>query len=135
MDTLSTHPESVAVETRERLQEIRSRLPGQVIHLRTETARMSYGPLYSRAAVEQRVAESLPPRLGFSRRAWLDPIETYREPIPDEALLKYDDAVRSGLFSQFLVATPTYRQERQVDPWIVARVSEADLYAIIAHWV
>lgn len=36
-----------------------------------------------------------------------------------EALLKYDDAVRSGLFSKFWVATPTYYQERQMDPWII----------------
>jgi hypothetical protein len=64
----------------------------------------------------------------------LEPIEHYRERIPDESLLKYDDAVRSGLFSKFWVATPTYYQERQVDPWIVAEVTGTDRWAVIARW-
>src|SRR5205807_2641746 len=49
-------------------------------------------------------------------------------------LLKYDDAVQSGLFDKFWVATPTYYQERQVDPWIVAEVGGADRWAVIARW-
>ena len=61
-------------------------------------------------------------------------IETYAAPIPDEVLLKYDDAARTGLFSKFWVATPTYYQERQVDPWIVAEVDGADRWAVIARW-
>jgi hypothetical protein len=64
----------------------------------------------------------------------LDPIESYRPPIPDEALLRFDDAVQSGLFSKFWVATPAYYQERQIAPWIVGEVTETHLCAIIARW-
>src|SRR5207245_7439696 len=57
-----------------------------------------------------------------------------RGPIPDEALLKYDAAVQSGLFSAFSVVTPAYFSQKQVDPWIVAQVDGAELYAVIAQW-
>jgi hypothetical protein len=42
--------------------------------------------------------------------------------------------VRSGLFGKFWVATPTYYQERQVDPWIVGQVTGAELFAVLAQW-
>jgi hypothetical protein len=126
--------ELMSADTATRLREIRSRLPGQMLHERLETAQLNYGPLYSLAEIRQRVGEVLPRRLGYVRSAVLEPIETYRERIPDESLLKYDDAVRSGLFSKFWVATPTYYQERQVDPWIVAEVLGTDRWAVIARW-
>ena len=121
-------------ETVSRVREIRSRLPGQMLQERLETAQLTYGPLYTLAEIRQRVGEALPRRLGYVRSAVLEPIETYRERIPDESLLKYDDAVRSGLFSKFWVATPTYYQERQIDPWIVAEVTGTDRWAVIARW-
>jgi hypothetical protein len=74
------------------------------------------------------------PSLRLPAHCGVGPIETYRDFIPDEALLKYDDAVRSGLFASFRVATPAYRAERQVDPWIVVQVRDADVYAGIAQW-
>jgi hypothetical protein len=126
--------ELMSADTATRLREIRSRLPGQMLHERLETAQLNYGPLYSLAEIRQRVGEVLPRRLGYVRSAVLEPIETYRERIPDESLLKYDDAVRSGLFSKFWVATPTYYQERQVDPWIIAEVLGTDRWAVIARW-
>ena len=43
-------------------------------------------------------------------------------------------STRTGLFSKFWVATPTYYQERQVDPWIVAEVDGSDRWAVIARW-
>jgi hypothetical protein len=97
-------------------------------------ALLDYGPLYSLAEIRQRVGEVLPRRLGYVRGASLEPIEQYREPIPDEALLKFDDAVQRGIFSKVWVATPTYYQERQVDPWIVAEVEGTDRWAVIARW-
>ena len=121
-------------ETVSRVREIRSRLPGQMLQERLETAQLTYAPLYTLAEIRQRVGEALPRRLGYVRSAVLEPIETYRERIPDESLLKYDDAVRSGLFSKFWVATPTYYQERQIDPWIVAEVTGTDRWAVIARW-
>jgi hypothetical protein len=121
-------------ETATRVREIRSRLPGQMLQERLENAQLTYGPLYTLAEVRQRIGEVLPRRLGYVRSAVLEPVETYRERIPDETLLKFDDAVRSGLFSKFWVATPTYYQERQVDPWIVAEVAGTDRWAVIARW-
>jgi hypothetical protein len=81
-----------------------------------------------------KVAEVLPRRVGFVRGTALQPIETYSGRIPDDALLKWDDAVQSGLFSKFMVATPTYYSERQVDPWIVGEVEGTDRWAVVAQW-
>lgn len=76
----------------------------------------------------------MPRRAGFVRGALLEPIEEYGQAIPDDAPLKYDDAVKSGLFVKFWVATPTYSQERQVDPWILGEVTGTDRCAVIAQW-
>jgi hypothetical protein len=122
------------VDDAARVGSIRSRLPGQVLRQRIEMAKVCHGPLYTLAEVRRKVGEALPYRLGFIRGAALEPIETYRELIPDTALLKYDDAVKSGLFSKFWVATPTYYEERQVDPWILGEVDGADMFAVIAQW-
>ena len=34
----------------------------------------------------------------------------------------------------FSVVTPAYFSQKQVDPWIVAQVDGAELYAVIAQW-
>lgn len=125
---------AVLPDVADRLRTIRRRLSGQMLRERIDMAAVSYGPLFSMAELRDRVGQVLPRRFGFVRGAHLEPIETYRLPIPDDALLKYDDAFRSGLFSRFWVATPTYYQERQVDPWIIGEVTEAALYAVIARW-
>jgi hypothetical protein len=117
-----------------RVRAIRARLPGQMLRQRVEMAEVCYGPLYALAEIRQRVGQTLPRRAGFVRGAVLESIEDYRQTIPDEALLKYDDAVKSGLFAKFWVATPTYYQERQVDPWILGEVNGIDRYAVIAQW-
>lgn len=129
-----TSPTPSVPDAPERARQIRARLPGQVLYDRLQTARALYGDLFTIAQLESRIVETLPPRFGSRRTAVLETIETYRDLIPDQALLKYDDAVRSGLFATFLVATPAYRAERQVDPWIVAQVRDADVYAVIAQW-
>jgi hypothetical protein len=117
-----------------RVRAIRARLPGQVMRERLEMAQVCYGPLYTLAEIRQKVGHTLPRRAGFVRGAVLEAIEDYRAAIPDEALLKYDDAVNSGFFSKFTVATPTYYQDRQVDPWIIGQVTGTDRYAVIAQW-
>lgn len=131
MDPITSVP---ATDPTTRAREIRSRLPGQMLSHRLEMAALYYGPLYSLAEIRQNVGSVLPRRLGYVRGASLEPIETYASAIPDEALLKYDDAARSGLFSKFWVATPTYYQERQVDPWIVAEVDGSDRWVVVARW-
>ena len=127
--------QDVIVTPASRARAVRARLPGQMLQERIENAQLAYGPLYTLAEVRQRVGETLPRRFGYVRSAVLEPIESYRELIPDHALLKYDDAVQSGLFDKFWVATPTYYQERQVDPWIVGEIGGgADRWAVIARW-
>ena len=121
-------------DTAARIASIRAQLPGQLLRQRIEMATVCYGPLYTPAEVRRRVGESLPYRFGFIRGATLEPIEDYREPIPDEALLKYDDARKAGLFARFWVATPTYYEERQVDPWILGEVDGIERFAVVAQW-
>jgi hypothetical protein len=127
-------PGIASTDTATRVRQIRATLPGQVLRERIELAAVSYGPLMTLTQIRLRIGETLPRKFGFVRSAALEPIESYRGPIPDEALLKYGDAHRSGLFSKFWVATPTYYQERQVDPWIVGEVAGSELCAIIAQW-
>ena len=127
-------PAATTTDLESRVRAIRARLPGQMLRERLEMAQVCYGPLYGLADVRQRVAQTLPRRAGYVRGAVLETIEDYRQPIPDDALLKYDDAVKSGLFSKFWVATPTYYQERQVDPWIIGEVIGTDRYAVITQW-
>jgi hypothetical protein len=117
-----------------RVRAIRARLPGQLLRERIEMAQVCHGPLYTLAEIRQKVGQTLPRRAGFVRGAVIEAIEDYRETIPDEALLKYDDALKSGLFSKFIVATPTYYQDRQIDPWILGQVTGTDRYAVIAQW-
>lgn len=117
-----------------RLQKIRSQLPGQMLRQRIETARLCYGPLYSLNEIRQKVAETLPRRVGYMRSAALEPIEAYQDIIPDDALLKYDDARTSGVFSKFWVASPRYYESKQTDPWIIGEVQGTELYAVIAQW-
>jgi hypothetical protein len=130
----TTRVQEPVVDDTARIASIRARLPGQVLRQRIEMATVCYGPLYTMAEVRRRVGEALPYRFGFIRSAVLEPIEDYREGIPDEALLKYDDAVRSGLFARFWVATPTYYEERRPDPWILAEVEGVERFAVIAQW-
>jgi hypothetical protein len=133
-DHVSAHLDVPAVDDGARVTTIRSRLPGQILRQRIEMAKVCYGPLYTLAEVRRKVGEALPYRLGFIRGSALEPIETYRELIPDAVLLKYDDALKSGLFSKFWVATPTYYEERQIDPWILGEVDGAEVFAVIAQW-
>jgi len=99
--TTSSYPSDLEA----RVRTIRNRLPGQMLGQRLEMAALCYGPLYSLAEIRQNVGAVLPRRIGYVRGATLEPIEMYAAPIPDEALVKYDDAARTGLFSKFWVAT------------------------------
>jgi len=127
--------QEVVVPPETRARTVRARLPGQMLQQRIENAQLTYGPLYTLAEVRKRVGDALPRRMGYVRSAVLEPIESYRHPISDEALLKYDDAIQSGIFDKFWVATPTYYQERQVDPWIIGEIGGgSDRWAVIARW-
>ncbi|MGH7366427.1 MAG: hypothetical protein ACREK9_08460 [Candidatus Rokuibacteriota bacterium] len=134
MNTASLDVETAPIDTAQRLLAIRLRLPGQAVMERVEMARAAHGPLYTLGLIRERVADTLPVRLGYVRSTLVEPIEEYREVIPDEVLLKYEDAGRSGLFSKFWIVTPTYYRQRQIDPWIVAEVTGSKLCAVIASW-
>jgi hypothetical protein len=135
MNSATFEIETVLANAAERVRAIRFRLPGQAVMERIELARVAYGPLYTIGLLQERVAETLPIRIGYVRSTVMEPIEQYRGLIPDEVLLKYDDAERSGLFAKFWVVTPTYYYRApQVDPWIVAEVAGTTLCAVIARW-
>jgi hypothetical protein len=134
MNSAKCEIETVPANAAERVRAIRFRLPRQAVTERIEMARLSYGPLYTIGLVRERVAETLPPRIGYVRSTVMESIEQYTGLIPDEALLKYDDAARSGLFERFWVVTPTYYWKSQVDPWIVAKVAGTTLCAVVARW-
>jgi hypothetical protein len=128
---------SACLDTHEaaaRARSIRARLPGQVLGERIETAALVFGPLYSLQEIYTRVVEALPRRIGYVRSVVTESIETYRARIPDKALFCYDDALQSGLFGKFMVVTPTYYRDPQLDPWIIAEVIGSDRWAVIAQW-
>jgi hypothetical protein len=81
-----------------------------------------------------RIARSLPWRLGSVRRARLEPIEATEIVIPDEILVKYDDALELGLFSRFMVARAAYYWALQPNPWLVAEIAGTERWVAIARW-
>jgi hypothetical protein len=134
MNSAKHSVETVPTDVAERVRAIRFRLPRQAVMERIELARVAYGPLYTIGLIQERVAETLPIRIGYVRSTVMEPIEQYSGLIPDEVLLRYDEAARSGLFAKFWVVTPTYYWKSQVDPWIVAEVAGTRLCAVIARW-
>jgi hypothetical protein len=115
-----------------RVRDIRAGLPGQLRQQRLQAASLLYGPLYSLDEVHRRIALSLPFRFGALRRVRVVPIERADILLPDDMLLAYDDAFRSGVFSRFLVATPAYYWRAQPGAWLVAQVDGTTRWAILA---
>lgn len=116
------------------MRDIRATLPGQLRRARLATAALMYGPLYSLDDLHRRIARTLPWRPGSVRRVKVDPIERADTLIPDDVLLKYDDALQLGVFARFLIARPAYWWRPRGDPWLVAGVAETEQWAIIASW-
>jgi hypothetical protein len=81
-----------------------------------------------------RIAGSLPWTFGSVRCARLEPIEDTEIVIPDEILVKYDDALQLGLFSRFMVARAAYYLAPQPNPWLVAEVAGSERWVAIARW-
>jgi hypothetical protein len=121
-------------ETRARVGEIRASLPGQARHERLTTAALLYGPLCSLDEVHHRIGHSLPWLFGSVRRTTVAPIERADVVLPDDVLLKYDDARQLGVFSRFLVVTPAYYWRPHGDPWLVAEVEGTERWAFIVRW-
>lgn len=117
-----------------RIHDIRAGLPGQLRQQRLRTASLIFGPLYSLDQVHHRIAHTLPFRFGGLRRMCVTPIERAEIIIPEDVLLRYDEAVHSGLFSRFLVGTPAYYWWPTSDAWLVAEVAGTERWAVLAHW-
>jgi hypothetical protein len=121
-------------DVRSRIRHIRAGLPGQLRQERLATAALLYGPLCSLDDVHRRIACTLPRVFGSVRRTKVAPIDRAEIFIPDEVLLKYDDAVQLGVFSRFLVVTPAYYWSPRGDPWLVGEVEGTDRWAFIVGW-
>jgi hypothetical protein len=117
-----------------RAQEIRAGLPGQLRQQRLGTASLLYGPVCSQDELRARIASSLPWKLGSIRRARLEPIEQTEIVIPDEILVKYDDAVQLGLFSRFMLGRPAYWLAVHDPRWLVAEIADTERWVAIARW-
>jgi len=121
-------------DVRARIRYIRAGLPGQLRQERLATAALLYGPLCSLDDVHHRIARTLPWRFGLVRRVKVTPVHQSDIVLPDDVLLKYDDAVQLGVFGRFLVATPAYYWSARGDPWLVAEVEGTERWAFIIGW-
>src|SRR5260370_5974966 len=99
MNSTTFETETGLASTAERVRAIRFRLPGQAVTERIELARVAYGPLYTIGLIQERVAETLPIRIGYVRSTVMEPLEQYRGLMADQGLLQYDEAARSGRFA------------------------------------
>jgi hypothetical protein len=119
-------------ELRARARDIRATLPGQIKQEHLTTASLLYGRLAGLDEVHRRVARTLPFRFGYVRRAKVASIEQAEVALPDALLLKYDDALRLGIFARFLIMRPAYYGWAEGEPWLVANVAGSDRWAFIA---
>jgi hypothetical protein len=117
-----------------RVRHIRAGLPGQLRRHRLRTASLLYGPLYTVDEAHRRIAGTLPFRFGWVRRVRVVPIERSETLLPDDVLLRYDDAAQAGVFSRFLVATPAYYWWPQPEAWLLAEVDGTARWAVLARW-
>ncbi|HEY3099780.1 MAG TPA: hypothetical protein VGL14_12775 [Methylomirabilota bacterium] len=117
-----------------RIRDIRAGLPGQLRQQRLRTASLVFGPLYSLDQIHRRIARTLPFRLGSVRRLRVTPIEQAEIIIPEDVLLRYDEAAQAGVFARFLVGTPAYYWRPAGDAWLVAEVAGTERWAVLAHW-
>lgn len=108
-------------------ERIRATIPGQ----KAIEARSRFGQSFGFGQVRDRIRKTQPLRV-FSRRAcdWTQ-IAVYAQTIPDTVLLKYDDARKSGLFSEFHVVTPT---PVGTGRWLVGCVDCTDEWIVISRW-
>jgi hypothetical protein len=82
MSSAELEIDTVPASAAERVRAIRFRLPKQAVTERIEMARLSYGPLYTVGLIRERIAETLPTRVGYVRSTVTEPIEQYPGPIP-----------------------------------------------------
>jgi hypothetical protein len=124
-----------AFEAGARVRRIRDRLLGQTLGERVAQARARYGLVYTLAELRAAICPRWRPWFSHSDRGFMEPLEGYEAPIPDDALLRYDDASETALFSRFWVVASTRSGADRPARWIVGEVrGSAGLYAIVARW-
>ncbi len=124
-----------ALEAGFRVRRIRDRLFGQTLGQRIAQARARYGRVYTLAELR---AAARPRRRARGRRfdrGFMESLEAYQGPIPDDALLRYDDASETAWFSRFYVVAPASSGRERPTRWIVGELrGGVELYAIVARW-
>jgi hypothetical protein len=111
-------------EVLDRVKKIRAALPNLAPNL--EVAAAQFGLQVPARAVHQHARRALPFKF-FSRRGstWWT-VDHFRGSVPDQALLKYDEAKRTGLLTHFYVVVPMRSTARYEfaprDPWLVGSV-------------
>jgi hypothetical protein len=131
-------PEMVRLDALEegfRIQRIRDRLLRPTLEERVAQVRARYGRVYTPAQLRTAASPHQRNRFRGFQRGFLEPLETYEAPIPDDALLRYDDALGTESFSQFWVVTPARAGQDRPIRWIVGQLrGGVDLFAIVARW-
>ena len=124
-----------ALEEGFRVRRIRERLLRPTLEERVAQVRARYGRVYT---LTQLRATASARRRGRARRCehgFMESIEAYEAPIPDDALLRYEDASETTWFWRFHVVMPISSRAERPLRWIVGEVrGGADLYAIVARW-
>ena len=113
------------VSTSEEMLGLRFSLPGQAGACRKIQAEAEFGLSYTWKEIEQRVIASLPRKFGLDREARSTDLYLYRRPIPDAALLRFKEAMDSGLFSNFFVVEAQYGDRAMADPWLIGRIKDS----------
>lgn len=103
---------------------------------RLQIAEARFGLSQTRDALSDAIARTLPLRpFRFRTTEWTIVEKWDRGVLPDDAVRKYLDAQRSGLFDRFDVVEPLYKEHaRNDDPWLVGRVRDTGRYIVLAYW-
>lgn len=123
-----------ALEEGFRIRRIRDRLLRPTLEERVAQVRARYGRVYTAAQLRAAASPRQRNRFRGFERGFLEPLETYGA-IPDDALLRYDDALETESFSQFWVVAPARSGRDRPTRWIVGQLRGGlGLFAIVARW-
>jgi len=123
-----------AAEDRAKVAEIRQDLAGQQTRGRWDLAEAQFGLIMDIGTLRDRIRKTIPFRLFNVRHVDWEDIGSYTGHIPDQALLKYEEARRTGLFRCFKVAAPMYSTFNPVsDPWLLGYVDPSHAI-VLAYW-
>lgn len=124
-----------AFEAGARVRRIRDRLLGQTLGERVAQVRARYGRVYTLAELRAAACPRWRTWFSCSDRGLMEPLEGYEAPIPDDALLRYDDASETAFFSRFCVVAPARSEPDRPSRWIVGEIrGGSELYAVVARW-